>query len=581
MKRVVLLFMIAAGMPGWAQPAGDTILRSMRDELERSRTLRFPGLEEPYFIEYTLDDAHAFMTQAALGATLGTNDTRLRIPRVRVRVGSRSFDNTNYLFSDFGARTESAPIDDDYNVLRREWWLSTDRSYKAALEVIARKRAALKNITQQEAIPDFWPAPPLQKILPVGTLSKGGAEWEDRARALSLIFTAYPEVISSQVDFSNTESVYYMTNTEGAVLRRPEPVAHLNAKAQAFAPDGSIVRDAVSIPRLEVTGFPAPPDLAREVQKVADNVRLLAKAPAGESYSGPVLFEGLAGAQIVAEVLGPHFPVTRKPIGEPGRPMPVISGELDNKLESRILPEFLSIVDDPTQKEFQGTPLLGSYEIDEEGVSAGPVTLVENGRLKAFLLTRQPIPGQKGSNGRARMPGSFGAHQAAITNLFVNSSQTVKAAELRQRFLKMLQDRNKPWGIIVRKMDFPSSASNEEARRLISAAQQSGTRPVSEPVLTYKVFPDGREELIRGLRFRGLTVRSFRDIQAVSEERYALHYLNNLLPFAILGAGGYIAPTSVIAPALLFDELELERRSEDVANPPIVPAPELRASNAR
>jgi hypothetical protein len=177
------------------------------------------------------------------------------------------------------------------------------------------------------------------------------------------------------------------------------------------------------------------------------------------------------------------------------------------------------------------------------------------------------------------MPGQFGARAASATNLFVRSSEQVPAAELKARLLKMVADRGRKYGIIVRRMDFPSAASNDEVRRLMGAAGQAAAmRLVSSPVLVYQVFPDGREQLVRGMRFRGLSVRSLRDIVAVSSETSRFDYLNNRVPMALQSAGGYVAPVSVVAPSLLFDELELEHPRDDVPNPPIVPPPPLTTS---
>ncbi|MBC7925863.1 MAG: peptidase U62, partial [Bryobacteraceae bacterium] len=151
--RSALTLLLVAACSLEAQIASDPkdiVLKSMLDELERSRKLKIEGLEPPYFVQYTLDDAHSFSTSAALGATLGTSENRFRVPRVRVRVGDPSFDNTNYIFSDFGGNSrfdaDQAPIDNDYRILRRNWWLATDRAYKGAVESIARKRAALKSV---------------------------------------------------------------------------------------------------------------------------------------------------------------------------------------------------------------------------------------------------------------------------------------------------------------------------------------------------------------------------------------------------------------------------------------------------
>jgi hypothetical protein len=178
------------------------------------------------------------------------------------------------------------------------------------------------------------------------------------------------------------------------------------------------------------------------------------------------------------------------------------------------------------------------------------------------------------------LPGSSGARSATFSNLFIRASETTKAQDLKKRLLEMCKQRNKPYGIIVRKMDYPSSASIEEVRRIMTGIAQSGgsSKPVSLPLLVYRIYPDGREELVRGVRFRGLSVRSLKEILAVSEETYVFHVMDNLAPFAVMGAGGYITAESVVAPSMLFEDLELEKPQDDQPKLPIVPAPPLTAS---
>ncbi len=301
----------------------------------------------------------------------------------------------------------------------------------------------------------------------------------------------------------------------------------------------------------------------------------LAHAPKGEDYSGPILFEGEAGPQVFAEVLGRNLTLSRRPVTEGGRgggAMP--PGEFDGKMGARILPDSITVVDDPTQKEWRGRPLFGSFDVDREGVTAQPLTLVEKGVLKNYLLTRQPVKGFAASNGRARLPGSFGAATPTISNLFVSSTETTPVAELKKKLIDLCQSRSKPYGIIIRRMDFPSSASADEYRRIAAAAQGSG-RPVSPPILAYKVFPDGHEELVRGMRFRGFTGKSLKDILAVGDDHVTLEYMENGAPMAILAGGGFTAEVSVIAPSLIVDDLELHPVEEEMPKLPIVPAPDM------
>jgi TldD protein len=355
-------------------------------------------------------------------------------------------------------------------------------------------------------------------------------------------------------------------------VREPENVSYLRARAIAQAPDGMTIRGAVTFHAVDAQHLPAEPELTRGVKILAENVVALAKAPKGEDYNGPVLFEGMAGAQILAEVLGRNLALTRRPVSDGGRGGGGAGqpSELEGRMGARVLPDSFEVVDDPTQKEWRGRPLFGSYEVDREGVTPKPLHLVEKGVLKNYFLTRQPVRGFEGSNGHARIPGNFGAALATISNLFVNASDGVPPAELKKKLIELCQTRSKPYGIIVRKMDFPSSASLEEMRRLVGG-NQGGGRPVSLPILVYKVFPDGREELVRGLRFRGLNVRSLKDILAAGNDAAPFEYMESAAPFALIGATG----ATVIAPSILIDDLELHPLEDEQPKLPVVPAPEL------
>ena len=259
---------------------------------------------------------------------------------------------------------------------------------------------------------------------------------------------------------------------------------------------------------------------------------------------------------------------------EPGRGGVVAVNDLEGRVGARILPDSFDVVDDPTQKEWRGRPLFGSYGVDREGVAPKPLRLVEKGVLKSYLLTRQPVRGLEGSNGRARLPGPFGASLAAFSNLFISSSEAVPAGELKKKLMELVRARNKPFGIVVRKMDFPSSAPPDVVRRLLSS-QQGGGRPVSLPVLVYRVYPDGREELVRGLRFRGLGVRSLKDILAAGDDSAAFEFMDNAAPFALIGGSSYTTEACVVAPSILIDDLELHPVEGELPKLPLVTPPEM------
>ena len=563
-------------------PDDDVILRAMRDELDRSRQLRVVaggGDDVPYFISYSLSDSENFQVNASLGATLSIGHSHSRTPVIEVRVGGYDFDNTGHVYSGIytGSRFDGEwPLDDHYPTLRDCLWLATDRAYKTALESMARKRAALNSANAPtDKLADFSHADPVKNIGKVTHNKIDEAAWQSRVVKLSAVFNAYPEVLSSGVEFEGIDGTTWLMNNEGTVLRYPDKVDFLFAKAEGQAPDGMVVRDAAMFQALDIDKMPAEADARKAFTTVAENIRTLTKAPIGAAFSGPVLFEPQAAAQLFAQLLGDNLHVPRKPLAEPGRAVNFLPSELETKVGSRILPDWIDVVDDPTQSSWNGKPLAGYEQFDMEGVAEKTVSVVEKGVLKNFVTTRQPLKNFPESNGHARLPGGYGSYSAAITNLFVKANQTASLADLKKKLIDLCSQSGKPYGMLVRKLDFPFSAGAGELRLLAAAGSQSGgsARPVSPPLLVYRVYPDGREELVRGLRFRGVSTRSLRDILAASQETALFDYVNNAAPLALLGAGGYLAPTAVVSPGILFEEMEFEVPQDQLPKRPIVPPP--------
>jgi TldD protein len=575
----VSAILVALGAISAQAPPADPMIRAMRDEMERSLKLTVPNLEKPYFIEYLLDDSDSFSVSANLGGLTSRHRERFRNLDVKVRVGDYKFDNTNYSGSDYNYGThydlERFPLEDSYPVLRRYFWLATDTAYKSAVEAIARKRAALRNLNINDQLNDFAHAEPVHILRDLQKLNIDEDTWANRVRKLSAIFDQYPDIEASNVEFRVGDGGYYLVNTEGTEVRVPDRTASLRVRAEARATDGMKVRDAVAIQSADAAGMPSEADLTRSVQGLAQRVTALAHANKGDDYSGPVLFEGVASAQVFAQVLGRNLAVTRKPVMDPRRNTPVEVSELDGRMAARILPETFDVWDDPILKQWQGKPLFGSYEVDREGVIPQKLHLIENGTLKGYLTTRDPIRGVERSNGRARMPGSYGASTSSISNLFVSSSTTVPLLDLRKKLMDLVAMRGKPYGLVVREMDFPSSMSIDEARRILSSVPSGGSFPVSLPVMLYRVYPDGREELVRGMQFRSFNVRSLKDILAVGDDLTRFDYLENPVPFALMGAANYESNTTVVAPSVLIDDLELHPLEEETPRLPVVPAPEL------
>jgi hypothetical protein len=251
--------------------------------------------------------------------------------------------------------------------------------------------------------------------------------------------------------------------------------------------------------------------------------------------------------------------------------VPFLPSAFEGRVGARVMPEGFTVIDDPTMATWNGHTLKGGYRLDAEGVAPRPIAVIEDGTLKAMLSTRQPTRVTKESNGRARVPGNFGAKAAGISNLLIKAPNPKPVKELRDQLMQLAADRGKPYGIVVRQMDFPSSASIAELRRIAANTE----RPVSLPLMTYRLYPDGREELIRGVRFRGLAARSLRDILGAGDDDQAFDFLGSNAPFAVIGGSNYVYLATVVAPSLLFDDLELEKLEQDLPQVPVAAPPPL------
>ncbi len=556
----------------------DPILKAMQDEMTRSRPLSVVGGQPIYFMECALDDAQAFRASASLGALFSASPTAFRVPRVGLRIGDKKFDNTNYIFSELFMGTrfdpEQFPLDNNSAAMRQIFWLAIDRAYKTAIEAIGRKKAALRNITQAEELPDFSDAPPLKMIEPIPAWSVDETEWKNRIAKLSKVFTFYPEIYTSSVDFESSRDIYYYANSEGTELRYTELINYVRARANGQAADGMRLRNHTFFFLNGKSQISSEAAMEADIRRTAEELSALLKAPVGETYSGPVLFEAEASAQLFSDLIGSQAAANRKPVAEPGRPINLPMGDLEGRLNSRILPSSFTVVDDPTQATYKGRTLMGHYPIDLEGVKSQPIVLIEKGNLKNYLSTRIPTRDSKATNGHARLPGTFGGYVAYSSNLFVKSEESIPAADMKKKLLELVQQRNKPYGLLVRKLDFPSTASFEELRGVMAG---SGSRPAPLPLLVYRVYPDGREELVRGLRFRSLNVRALKDITAAGNDEAHFDYLANGAPFAVVGGGNYVFGCTTVAPSILFDDLELERPQVELPKLPVVPPPPLTA----
>src|SRR2546423_13742764 len=317
---------------------------------------------------------------------------------------------------------------------------------------------------------------------------------------------------------------------------------------------------------------------------------LRAAAPA-QDYTGPVLFEARAAAPLLAQVLGPAMngarpPVSFQPIVE--QMLSGMGGKSDwvGRIGARVLPATVSLVDAPNAKEFQDKPLLGGYSVDDEGVRAAKVDVVENGNLKQLLMSRRPGPDSDRSNGHGRS-GFLSDPRPTMSNLFFNSTETISPADLKKKFLDACKAEKLQYCLIVREMDNPalSLLHQEDFSELLASFGGGAGTGDRLPLLVYRVYPEnGREEIIRGARIIGLNTRALRNLAGVGNDNFAYNYMQSQIAgfagtaLGAFGSGQGGLRASVVAPSLLFEELEVRGARGEPKRLPLLPAPPLSAS---
>jgi TldD protein len=513
--------------------SGDPLLEALLTELDRSKSqLNLDSIDPPYYIEYRVSDVDDYAAEAAFGAIRENQRVRYRVLRVVVRIGDYKQDS--YYGIGMG-ETNILPLDNDSIALRHQIWLATDDAYKEAVQALTEKQAALKQFsTEANPVDDFAKAPVVSDLEPTVTLQVDEAAWKKTIEDATNLYRRYPEVqsVSASLRFSAVND--YLVNSEGTVTRSGKKTYSVQLNSTAQAADGMRLSRNPFWMVAKAEELPTHEKLLAESRKMLDTVMALRQAPiVEEEYRGPVLFAPDAASDVVASLVGSNV-LGRKPqLGRPNR----TTGAFATSYKTRVLPNFITVVDDPTLKDFEGKSLVGNYDVDDDGVKAQPVTIVNNGMLVNYLIGRQPIRDFPASNGHGRAgAGTFPAPNLGV--LVVKSSDAQSPDALKQHVVQMITEQGKPYGYRVETMG-----------------------PGNTPRLLYRIYPDGHEELVRGAVFNELDVRALRsDLMSVGND-----------PLVSNRAGGIA--TTVISPSLLFDELEVKRADTSKDKLPDYPPP--------
>jgi TldD protein len=585
-----------------AQPAqdNDQTLRAMRDEMARSKTrleLKIPGTEQPvrpYYVEYRLLDLDIKEIVAEFGTLVTSTQGRNRFMNVEARVGGYKLDSSNFIgdesFRGFIGSQGSVGIDRDYDSLRQDLWIATDQAFKQAVETYSRKQAYLSSLARQSNIDDFSQTQPVQVIDPLVTPDWSNRNWEREAREASATLRLFPDIYESRVTYYLVSATEYLLTSEGTEIRTNRAYAAVEAGMNTLASDGMPLNHLYATYAPKASELPNVDTVRKGLNVSASELMALRAAQTAEDYTGPVLFEARAAAPLLAQVLGPAMSGSRPPLAFQPVVEQMLSGlggksDWTGRIGARVLPPSVSLVDDPGAKEFHGAPLLGGYAVDDEGVRAQKVAVVDKGNLKELLMSRRPGPDSNQSNGHGRS-GFLGDAKATMSNLFFNSSDTMSPADLKKKFLDECRTEKLEYCIVVREMDNPavSLLHQEDFSELLASFGGGAGTGDRLPLLVCKMYPQtGREEIIRGARVIGLNTRSLRNLGGVGNDNFVYNYMQSQLAgFAgtALGAFGTAQgglPASVVAPSLLFEELEVRGARGEPKRLPLLPAPPLTA----
>lgn len=569
------------------------IMRAMEDELARSmKDLRLDDKEGPYYLSYLVKDVYLINISADSGAITTNTENRSRTLVVDLRVGDYTLDNSNFLSlsssSISSLISHRLTLGNDYDILRMGAWSATDTAYKAALDKIAKKKVALQSIVKTEELPDFTKGAAASEIYPEASFSVRKDQWVPVVDGLSKLFLKQPQIQKSKVTLRIMVINSYYLNSEGARSVEPSIISQLLVTGVTQADDGMPVGDLLIYTAADPEEFPSAERLKGDVKKMIEELKLTREAPVAEDYNGPVLFMGQAAGELFGQGFGNYFLGRRVPRADNPQLSSMLGSQMGNpfltKIDRRVAARFLSMEAVPSLTDYNGKSLLGSYKVDDEGVPCSDVTLVRDGILKSMLTSRTPVKGFPKSNGHTR----GGAPVPSV--IHVTSSNTMTPDELKQELLNTVSDEGLPFGYIVKGIIPPSAGSEFSSSDILSSLlmqRQGAADPtqfsLTKPYSIYKVYPDGKEELVRGLEFRSHSINILKDILATSDDETVYDYpviagggsgvMSSIL--SLLGSSGASSQyyATVITPSLLISEMDLKKTTGNFSKLPIVDYP--------
>jgi TldD protein len=535
----------------------EEVVSAMQAELDRSvKLLKFKDYVAPYFVGYHLRDLEDIQILGKYGGIVTRNTSRNRYVYVEVRVGDYGFDNFANIDNESFRMGESsadkrAPLDNDPKGLRGTIWLLTDESYKKALsEYLTKKGGAVYAAEEKLDVPSFSKEKPQKYRGAAEPVAFDADRWARITREVTAQMIESKAVLDANMDVSVSKQIRYLINSEGADIVDERVIYSIQISAQTRADDGMLLENGRSFYARSVDKLPTEAALKAEVASMLKDLEALQKAPVIDPYTGPAILEAEASGVLFHEAVGHRLEGERQRNEEEGRTFKGQVGKL-------VLPDFLSVYDDPTKESHDTIELNGHYHFDDEGVHAQRATLVEAGTLRGFLKSRTPIEDSPASNGHGR---AYGIHKpiARMANLIVQAdpARAVSREELKKMLLAEVKRQGKPFGLIIRDITGGSTNTSGYGYQAFKGI----------PRMIYKVDPEtGAETLVRGAELVGTPLTAINKIVAASKETAVFN--------GYCGAESGYVPVSTISPALLTTELELQRSQSAKERAPLIPPP--------
>jgi predicted Zn-dependent protease len=527
----------------------------MEEEMNRSmKGLSEKGSPPPYFINYNVTETLRAQITASYGALRRSSTEDSRLLDVEVRVGDYQLDNTHRLrggmdFMSRFPRPVPIAVEDDLDAIKSVLWLETDKKYKAAMERLIRvKTQKTVKVKEEDESADFSRESPEKFIGQIFKIELDVAIWEKKLKEYSALFSSYPEIYVSSVSLSADATNKYLVNSEGTVIQQGLAHWRLGVMASTKAEDGMDLYKYESFDARSLDGLPGEKKVKKAIELVVKDLLALRAAPVAEPYTGPAILSGRAAGVFFHEIFGHRIEGHRQKSEEEGQ-------TFTKKINQLVLPDFISVYDDPTQKRMEDEDLSGHYLYDDEGVKAQRVIIVENGILKNFLMSRSPVAGFEKSNGHGRKQAGYRA-VGRQGNLIVEASKAVPEEKLRELLIEECKKQDKPFGLIFKDI---SGGFTYTGRQI---PQSYAVRPI----IVYRVFTDGRpDELVRGADLIGTPLVTFSKILACGEKREVFN--------GTCGAESGGVPVSAVAPSVLTAEIEIQKKEKSPDRPPLLPPP--------